>query len=117
MQSTETVVRRCRLKKVFSKFSQNSQENTCARVSFSIKLQAEAYNFIKKVTLAQLFSCEFCEYFENTFFIDYLWLCQWDTITQGIVRSLPSVNETSQHSLLKENNSFRRISLGKKFSC
>ena len=36
----EAVVRRCSLKKVFLKISQNSQENTCARVSFLIKLQA-----------------------------------------------------------------------------
>ena len=31
---TETVVRRCPVKKVFLKISQNSQENTCARASF-----------------------------------------------------------------------------------
>ena len=36
---------------MFLKTSQNSQENTCARVSFLIKLQASACNFIKKVTL------------------------------------------------------------------
>ena len=41
-------------------------ENTCARVSFLIKLQA--CNFIKKETLTQLFSCEFCEIYKNTFF-------------------------------------------------
>ena len=40
--------------------SQKSQENTCARVSF--------LNFIKKETLTQVFSCEFCEIFENNFF-------------------------------------------------
>ena len=51
-------------KKVFLKILQNSQENTCARVSFLIKLQA---NFIEKETLAQLFSCEFCEIFKKTF--------------------------------------------------
>ena len=34
--------------KVFMEVSQNSQGNTCARVSFLIKLQAEACNFIKK---------------------------------------------------------------------
>ena len=45
---------------MFVEFSQNSQENTCARVSL-IKLQAEASNFIKKETLAQVFSCEFSE--------------------------------------------------------
>ena len=50
------------------KISQNSLENTCARISFLIKLQAEAYNFIKKLTLTQVFSYEFCEIFKNTFF-------------------------------------------------
>ena len=39
--SAEAVVRRCSVKKIL-KISQNSQENTCVRVSFSIKLQAEA---------------------------------------------------------------------------
>ena len=32
--------RRCSAKKVFLEILQNSQENTCARVSFLIKLQA-----------------------------------------------------------------------------
>ena len=54
------------VKKVFLEISQNLQENTCARVSFLIKLQA--CNFIKKETLAQVFSCEFCEISKNTFF-------------------------------------------------
>ena len=36
----EAVTRRCSVKQVFLESSQNSQENTCARVSFSIKLQA-----------------------------------------------------------------------------
>ena len=38
----------------------NSQENTCAIVSFLIKLPA------KKETMAQVFSCEFCEISKNT---------------------------------------------------
>ena len=55
---SEAVVQRCSVKKVFLEISQNLQENTCARVSFSIKLQASAFinnfsNFIKKETLAQ----------------------------------------------------------------
>ena len=41
-------------KKVFLEISQNSQESTCARVPFLIKLQ--------------VFSSEFCEIFKNTFF-------------------------------------------------
>ena len=35
---SEAVVRRCSVEKVFLKISQNSQENTSARVSFLIKL-------------------------------------------------------------------------------
>ena len=38
-QDTEAVARRCFVKKVFLEMPQNSQENTCARVSFLIKLQ------------------------------------------------------------------------------
>ena len=36
----EAVVQMCSVKNVFLKLSRNSQENTCARVSFLIKLQA-----------------------------------------------------------------------------
>ena len=37
---TEAVAQSCSVKKVFLEISQNSQEKTCARVSFLIKLQA-----------------------------------------------------------------------------
>ena len=55
-------------KKVFLEISQNSQENTCARVSFLVKLQASSlqFYFIKKETLTQVISCEFCEISKNT---------------------------------------------------
>ena len=59
--------RRSSVKKVFWEISQNSKENTCARVSFLIKLQLSVCNFIKKETLAQVFSCEFYEISKNTF--------------------------------------------------
>ena len=55
---TEAVLWRCSVEKVFLEISKNSQKNTCARLSFLIKLQA----------LAQVFFCEFCEISENTFF-------------------------------------------------
>ena len=55
---------RCSVKKVFLKILQYSQKNTCARVPFLIKLQA--WTFIKKETLVQVFSCEF---FKNSFFL------------------------------------------------
>ena len=47
-------------KKGVLRISQNLQESICARASFLI-------NFIKKETLAQVFSCEFCELSKNTF--------------------------------------------------
>ena len=34
--------------------------------------ESEACNFIKKETLAQVFSWEFCEISKNTFFIEHL---------------------------------------------
>ena len=58
----KAVAQRCSVKKVFLKISQNSQENTCARDSVLI-------NFIKKETLVQVFSCEFCEIFKTPFFL------------------------------------------------
>ena len=57
----------CSLKKVYLKVLQNSLENTCARVSFLIKLQVHACIFMKKETLAQVFSFEFCKILKNTF--------------------------------------------------
>ena len=50
----------CSVKKVLLEISQNSRENTYAR--------PEACNFIKKEYLVQLFSSEFCEISQNTFF-------------------------------------------------
>ena len=40
IKQTEAVAQRCSVKKVFLEISQNLQENTCARVTFLIKLQA-----------------------------------------------------------------------------
>ena len=54
----EAVTRRCSIEKVFLEISQNSQENSCAKVSFLVKLQAET---------SQVFSCEFCKISKNTF--------------------------------------------------
>ena len=61
----EAVTRWCSVKKEFLKILQNSPENTWEAW--------EACNFIKKETLAQVFSCEFCEISKNTFFTEHLW--------------------------------------------
>ena len=62
---TEAVVRRCFAKKVFSK------------ISFLIKLQASG--------LTQVFSCEFCENFKNTYFIDHLWWLLLNTLDNNLL--------------------------------
>ena len=69
--STETATGGVLLKTVFLKILQNSQEDTCARVSFLNKVAGYACNFIKKETLVLVFSCEFCETFKNTFFKEH----------------------------------------------
>ena len=58
---------------MFLEISQNSQENTCVRVSFLIKLQASGCKLIEKEILAQVFTCEFCEISKNIFFTEHLW--------------------------------------------
>ena len=66
-QYLEAAAQRCSVKKVFLEILQNSQENTCARVSCLIKLQAsglKACNFIKKETGRGV--CEFCEISKST---------------------------------------------------
>ena len=65
---TEAVTWRCSVENVSLEILQNSQENTCARISFLISWWPEAGSFIKKESLAQVFSYEFCEMFKKTFF-------------------------------------------------
>ena len=89
--NTEVVTRRCSVKKMFLEISQNSQENIFARVSFLIKLKASADNFIKKGTLAQVLSCEFCEISKNTFSYKTppvtasgkMMHCEWYSVTEA----------------------------------
>ena len=59
---TKAVARRDPMKKVLS---QNLQENTFVGTSGG--------NFIWKETPTQMFSCEFCEIFKNTFLIERVW--------------------------------------------
>ena len=60
-KNTEAATGGVLYKKVFLKIYQNSQGKTCVRVSV----------LIKKETLAQMFSCEFCEMFKKTFFTEH----------------------------------------------
>ena len=53
--------------KIFSKFT---GKHLCQSLLFN---KASACNFIKKETLAQVFSCEFSKISKDTFFIEHLW--------------------------------------------
>ena len=62
----EAVAQMGSVKNVFLKFLQNSQENTCARASFLIKLPV--CKFIKNEILAQVFSLNFANFLEHPFY-------------------------------------------------
>ena len=74
----EAVVQSCSVKKVFLEISQNSQKSTCARVSFSIKLQASGLrsaSLLKKRPWHRCFPVNFVKFLRTPFFREYLrWL-------------------------------------------
>ena len=59
--------RRCSIKKVFLKISQNSQEKTCSKVSFLVKFQASACNYIKKKLPHRCFPANFAKLLRSSF--------------------------------------------------
>ena len=68
---SEPVVRKCSVRKVFSEISQNSQENTCARFSFLMMLQA-----LGLLSISYLAKCLSVDAFKvgktsETFFLSY----------------------------------------------
>ena len=61
---------------MFLKISQNSQENTCARVSCLIKLQASGLRpaiLLKKRLWLRCFSVNFVKFLRTSFLIENLW--------------------------------------------
>ena len=63
----EIIVRRCSVKNVCLKISHNLQKDTGEESLFNkvADRRPEARNVIKKETLAQVFSCKFCQIFKN----------------------------------------------------
>ena len=55
-------------KGVLRNFAKFTGKHLCQSLFFN-KVAGTACNFIKKETLAQVFSCQFCEIFNNTFFL------------------------------------------------
>ena len=60
--------RKCSVRKgVLRNFAKFTAIHLCQSLFFKTR------NFIKKETLTQVFSCEFCEISKNTFLTDHLW--------------------------------------------
>ena len=78
MVSSEAAVQRCSVKKAFLEISQNSEENTCAKVSFLIKLQALAFRpatWLKKRLWDRCFPVNFTKCLRTPLFIEHpYWL-------------------------------------------
>ena len=73
----------CSVKKgVLENFAIFTEKHLC-RSLFLNKLQAQAYNFIKKGPLVQVFSSGFCKIFKNTFITEHFW-----TSASGYSRTL-----------------------------
>ena len=56
---------------IFNETGPNSEAATIVSVPYYFKIKLQA--FIKKETLALVFSCEFCEISKNAFFTEHLW--------------------------------------------
>ena len=89
----EAVVQRCSVKKVFLEISQNSQENTCARSSFLIKLQAST--LLKKRLWHRCFPVNFAV-FLRPFIIEHVW---WLLLKLKNCMMIVSFLENFQHLL------------------
>ena len=69
----------CSVKKVFLEILQNSQESTSARDYCLIKLQTEVCIFIKKETVAHVFSYKFCEISKDIY-------CLWQSFKCNLLK-------------------------------
>ena len=70
--SSEAVAQRCSVKKVFLEISQNSQENTCTKVSFLMKLPA---TLLKETLWRRCFPVNFAKFLRTPFLTEHLrWL-------------------------------------------
>ena len=112
--------------------SQNSQEKTCARISFLIRLQAWGLQLYEKCDSGTGVFCEFCEISKNTFFTEHLWTTAsecWQHFrvvfkaveSYAILNALNStfnfiLRKFTLNSLLEKNSVFQNDFIGNKAS-
>ena len=90
------------MKKVFLESLQNLQKNTYATVSFLVNVQAS--NFIKKETLAQVFSCEFFKIFKDTLFTEHLWMTAYECLEVTLNERITCKNHLRVAEFKREKN-------------
>ena len=74
-EKIEAVVQRCSVKKLFLKISQNSQENTCARVFFSKVVGLRPAILLKMRLWNRCLPVNFAKFLRTPIFIEHLrWL-------------------------------------------
>ena len=83
---------------LFLEISQNSQENTCARASLLVKLQAKVGNFIKKRSCFLVFPMNFAKFGRTPFLKKHLW---WLLLVLQNRCSYKFLNTHQKISLLK----------------
>ena len=97
---TRSSHRRCFIKKVSIKNSQNSRENTCARVFFLIKLEDSACNLIKKRLWHRYFPENFAKFFTESTFFTALGVCFWEFASVISYIILKTANRTNSVILI-----------------
>ena len=75
------VAQRCSVKKMFLEIKQNSQENTCVRVSFLIKLQTSALKFWHRC-----FPMNFAKFLRTPFLKEHHW---WLLLKIRLIHFMP----------------------------
>ena len=106
---SEPAAQRCSVKKVFLKVSQNSQENTCARVSFLTKMQVSA-----KRLWHRYFPVNFVKILRTRFLTEHLrWLLLLNEVMEKVnkQRLQISVKPRMLESLAKLSNIFGETEL------
>ena len=89
----EAVTQRCSVKKVLLEISQNSQENSCARVFYLIKLQARPVTLLKRLW-HWCFPVNFSKFQRTPFLTEHLrWLLS--DITWIFVYKIKVIKKTS----------------------
>ena len=77
IRSSEAVIQSCSVKKVFLEISQNSQENTCARVSFFNKVAGLR---LKKQLWHRCFRVNFTKFLRTQFLTEHLITLSWENL-------------------------------------